>query len=504
PLRRRSRGRHEGLVDEVHQPRVPELRLSDLVQLGEGGVQLRFTDGAGPYDLLPSDRARVVEPELSVRQAEGHQLVGQQASTSPAAPGRFAAVRGFPVVPDDPLEDEARFVDQVAGPGVVAGVLVDVAGVAVLCGIEPDRPATDRVDHRVEHVDALDALRAKPRDHVLFERPPAVAALPGDDELHSELLRDLDDVVADGCHVLLPHEQAEISQLGVLGREGVVDARLVEEQHVALEGLEVQEEVRRGGHEHRVGGLIDLNPDVHALLFPDLVPTELDRVLDGRRRQAEVVSRALARLDNRGDVPRGDPTVHQDGPDRPSHIRLVEPERADLAAASALQTLVVVGGKPLDRGLVLSLDPVPGPEQTTPEAVGPQGTSYQIGPAHRRVVDVAGREVRRTGVETRAAPNAGVQRELHVPLRAASTRIPARTSHGRVPVERGAGTLSFSLARSSGFAQNGFTEEVSPYGNWVASAIDRYLPPGERVTGAEARFSAATGKLAPVTVGLNR
>src|SRR5271157_5693687 len=92
---------------------------------------------------------------------------------------------------------------------------------------------------------------------------------------------------------------------------------------------------------------------------------------------------------------------------------------------------------------------------------------------------------------------------LTLRLRETSSQIPARTSHGILPVPGGVGTFSFNLARSSGFAQNGLMEEVSPSGNGVTSAIGRHLPPGERVTGTEERFSAATGKLGPVTVGLN-
>ena len=57
-------------------------------------------------------------------------------------------------------------------------------------------------------------------------------------------------------------------------------------------------------------------------------------------------------------------------------------------------------------------------------------------------------------------------------LRDASPRTPVLTSHARSPVPGGVGTFSFSFARSPGLAQNGLTDEVSPYENSVASVIE--------------------------------
>ena len=202
-----------------------------------------------------------VAPGKPAAQAHLHVLVGAQ-SRSAAAAERLLADRVFrhleEVVADVP-ENVARLLEEAHDAGRIAGVVERHPVVVVAAGVQLQFAVVDQVGdelHDVDHLGGPGVLEDRAGDrrdrhfqeigravhgvHVLVQHPPHVAALAAEDPLDPQPLGLGVDLGVQPFDHFVRGEQAEVAALGGIGAEGVVQAQLVEQEHVAHAGVDAR------------------------------------------------------------------------------------------------------------------------------------------------------------------------------------------------------------------------------------------------------------------------
>jgi hypothetical protein len=276
------------------------------------------------------------------------------------------------------------------------------------------------------------------RVHVLMEDPPHMAALAPKDPFDPEALCLRVDLGVEALDHLMGGEQAEVSPLGGVGAEGVVQADLVKEHHVAHAGIRprVGEVIARRRDEKDIGAFF-VEGELHANAGPvlDIVRHEFEHVLDAAGLDAEVVSRSETvryRFHDPVDVAADEiqelPSHHRD-------LRLVDPVRAKDGAPPALRALVEVV-----EPLLEDVDRQVAGAREFAEAlsrsgeIAPVDGTQEFRPEDRHVLRIAGADVEVALVRAGAAPDAEIHEKAERPVFIQALAQPLQDD--RLPVRR--------------------------------------------------------------------